>query len=110
MIRAFKILGFFLFFLIIYLIINSELSFSSFENTFTTLIFSLFTTIIIVVPKLKRIGIYVLIILWIFTIAFFVVGFIDIANIFGTLAFGFLIISAMLRLLELVKTGKLEKL
>lgn len=110
MIKVFKILTVFLFSLVIYLTINSDLSFASSENTFTTLIFSMFTAMIMVLPKLKRIGIYISIVLWIFTTIFFVTGYISKSNITGTLAFGFLIIFLVLNMSELVKKGRLEKL
>lgn len=92
------ILGFFLF-------LNSGLRFDSTESVFQSLIFALLTLLLILHPRLKKVFIVLSLILFVLMVIFFVLNFIPIANFFGSLAFGILIISGLFYLPKVLKNG-----
>lgn len=91
-------LGFFFLF-------NSGLRFDSAESVFQSLIFALLTLLLILHPRLKKIFIVLSLILFVLMVIFFVLNFIHIANFFGSLAFGILIISGLFYLPKVLKEG-----
>lgn len=92
------ILGFFL-------LLNSELRFDSAESVFQSLIFALLTLLLILRPWLKKVSITLSLILFVFMVIFFILDFIPVANFFGSLAFGILIISGLFYLPKVLKKG-----
>lgn len=92
------ILGFFL-------LLNSGLRFDSAESVFQSLIFALLTLLLILRPWLKKVFIVLSLILFVFMVIFFILDFISVANFFGSLAFGILIISGLFYLPKVLKKG-----
>ena len=92
------LLGFFLLF-------NSGLRFDSFESIFQAFIFTLLTLLLIFHFWLKKVSIILSLILFILMVIFFILDSISIANFFGSLAFGILIISGLFYLPKVLKEG-----
>ena len=92
------LLGFFLLF-------NSGFRLDSFESLFQSFIFTLLTLLLIFYPWLKKVFIIFSLILFILMVIFFILNFIPIANYFGSLAFGILIISGLFYLPKILKKG-----
>lgn len=86
-----------------FLLFNSGLRFDSAESVFQSLIFALLTLLLILHPRLKKVFIVLSLILFVLMVIFFVLNFIPIANFFGSLAFGILIISGLFYLPKVLK-------
>lgn len=103
--KTIKILSLFVILLGFFLLFNSGLRFDSFESLFQTFIFTLLTLILIFHSWLKKVFIILSLILFILMIIFFILDSIYIANFFGSLAFGILIISGLFYLPKVLKNG-----
>lgn len=88
-----------------FLVFNSGLKFNSWESLFQTFIFTLLTQILIFHPWLKKGFIILSLILFIFMVIFFTLDFISVANFFGSLGFGILIISSLFYIPKILKYG-----
>lgn len=88
-----------------FLLFNSGLKFDDWSSISQTLVFTLSTLLLINKPWLKKAFVILSIILFIFMVVFFTLDFINIANFFGSLGFGILIISGIFYLPQLLKYG-----
>lgn len=88
-----------------FLMLNSGFKFDSLDSLFQTLFFTLMTLLLIFQPWLKKALVILSVILFVIMVVFFVLDFIDIANFFGSLGFGILIISSLFYLPKLLKYG-----
>ncbi len=88
-----------------FLSLNSGLRLDSAELVFQSLIFAFLTLLLIFRPWLKKVFIVLSLILFIFMVIFFILDFISVANFFGSLAFGILIISGLFYLPKVFKKG-----
>ena len=103
--KAIKIVVLFIFISAFFLLFNSGLRFDLWESLFQTLVFTLLTLILIFQPWLKTVFVIFALILFILMVAFFIIDFLSVANFFGSLGFGILIISALFYLPGLLKYG-----
>lgn len=107
MIKAIKKITLFLFFFGFFLILNSGFKFDSWDSLFQTLFFTLMTLLLISQPWLKKVFIILSVILFVMMVVFFIFDLINVANFFGSLGFGVLIISGLFYLQRLLKHGYL---
>ena len=107
--KTIKIITLFLFVFGFFLILNSGFRFDSLDSLFQTLFFTLLTLLLIFQPWLKIAGVVLSVILFIIMAVFFTLDFIDIANFFGSLGFGILIISSLFYLPNLLKHGYIQE-
>lgn len=91
-----------------FFILNSGFKFDSWNPLFQTLSFTLITLLLIFQPWLKRAFVILSMTLLIIMVVFFTLDFIDIANFFGSLGFGILIISGLFYLPKLIKYGYIK--
>lgn len=91
--------------LVFFLVFNSGFRFDDWQSIFQTVVFSLVAWILIYKPWLKSGFILLTLIFFIFMVISFILSHIIIANFFGTLGFGLLIISGLFYLPQLVKYG-----
>ena len=103
--KAIKKITLYLFVFGFFLIINSGFKFDSWVSLFQTLFFTLMTLLLISQPWLKKAFVVLSMILFFIMVVFFILDFIDIANFFGSLGFGILIISSLFYLPKLLKYG-----
>lgn len=90
-----------------FLMLNSGFKFDSPGSLFQTFIFTLITLLLIFQPWLKKSFVVLSMILFIIMVIFFTLDFINIANFFGSLGFGILIISSLFYIPKLLKYGHL---
>lgn len=91
-----------------FLILNSGFKFDPWDSLFQTLFFTLMTILLLSKPALKKAFVVLSVILFIIMAVFFTLDFIDIANFFGSLGFGILIISSLFYLPKLIKYGYIK--
>lgn len=85
--------------------LNSGFRFDSWDSLFQTLFFTLMTLLLISKPVLKKAFTTLSVILFVIMVIFFTLDFINIANFFGSLGFGILIISSLFYIPRLLKYG-----
>lgn len=85
--------------------LNSGFKFDSWDSLFQTLFFTLITMILVFQPRLKKAFVILSVMLFIIMVVFSILDIIDIANFFGSLGFGILIISSLFYLPKLLKHG-----
>lgn len=85
--------------------LNSGFSFDSWISLFQTILFTLITITLFSRSWLKNVFIVLAMVLLIIMVIFFTLNLIDIANFFGSLGFGILLISSLFYLPELIKHG-----
>ncbi len=90
-----------------FLILNSGFKFDPWDSLFQTLFFTLMTLLLISKPVLKRTFIILSVIFFVIMVVFFIFDLINVANFFGSLGFGVLIISGLFYLQRLLKYGHL---
>lgn len=103
--KAIKSITLYLFVFGFFLMLNSGFKFDSLDSLFQTLFFTLMTLLLIYQPWLKKAFVIFSMILFVIMVVSFTLNFIDIANFFGSLGFGTLIISSLFYLPRLLKYG-----
>lgn len=103
--KAIKKLALYLFVFGFFLILNSGFRFDAWDSLFQTLFFTLMTLLLIFQPWLKKAFIILSVVLFIIMVVFFTLDSVDIANFFGSLGFGILILSSFFYLPKLIKYG-----
>lgn len=88
-----------------FLMLNSGFKFDSPDSVFQTLFFTLITLLLIFQLWLKKVFVILSVVLFVIMVVFFTLDFIDIANFFGTLGFGTLIILSLFYIPKLFKYG-----
>lgn len=88
-----------------FLLFNSGLKFDDWSSISQTLVFTLSTLLLINKPWLKNVFVILSLVLFIFTGIFFTLDLILIAEFFGSLGFGILIISGIFYSPQLLKHG-----
>lgn len=88
-----------------FLVFNSGFRFDSWELLFQIFVFTLLTMFLIFQPGLKKGFVLSSLVLFIFMVIFFILDYTGIANFFGSLGFGILIISSLFYLPKLLKYG-----
>lgn len=99
----------FLLLLFFFLAINTNLSFELDVSFYQSVIFALVAETLFIWPGLKIIFVILSLVLFTVMLAFFIFGteFIELANFFGSLAYGIFIISALFYLSKLFKEGSI---
>lgn len=103
--KAIKKIILYLFVFGFFLMLNSGFKFDSPDSLFQTLFFTLTTLLLISQPWFKKTFVVLSMILFIIMVIFFTLDFINIANFFGSLGFGILIISSLFYIPKLLKYG-----
>lgn len=103
--KAIKSIILYLFVFGFFLMLNSGFKFDSLDSLFQTIFFTLMTLLLIFQTWLRQGFVILSIILLVIMVVFFTLDFIDIANFFGSLGFGTLIISSLFYLPKLLKYG-----
>lgn len=98
----------FLLFFSFYWLFNSGLRTDVWDQILQNLVFTILTIVLIFKPSLKTISMFISLILLIFMVIFFVLDNITIANSFGSLGFGILIISGLFYIPKLLKYGYIK--
>lgn len=88
-----------------FLALNSGFVLSDFISIIQTIFFILITLILLYKPKLKKCFVVVSLICLSIMVVFFTAYLIDVANFFGSLGFGILLISSLFYLPQLLKHG-----
>lgn len=88
-----------------FLLFNSGFRSDKLESLFQSLVFTLVLLSLIFQPWLKKAFVILSLILYVFMIILFTLDYIPIANVFGSLGFGILIISGIFCLPKLLKYG-----
>lgn len=93
---------------IFFIIINTNLSLKLDKSFLESIIFASITELLFIWSNLKFIFIIIANLMFSIMVVFFVFGFIETANIVGTLAFGILLITLIFYLPQLIKNGYIE--
>jgi len=98
----------FITFLLFFIIINTNLSLKIDRSFFESVVFALITEALFIQPKLKFIFIVVVNVMFLIMVIFYTFGYIEIATLIGSLAFGILLIEVLFYAPQLIRNGYIK--
>lgn len=95
--------------LILFYVLEYGFVFDTFEKLIIPFLLSVFTTIVIIIPKLKRFALFFSITCLIFMVLTYLSNLLDISKIIGNFGFSLLMVTVVLYLPQIIKNGYIEK-